>query len=145
MSLINKLKPFCIWHRIRRDNRFESRWNRKWGLGNPQLFSASSTCIMYSMGVFAIEIFLLDFPFKGRKGLVKSIWDFSGVKLISAVSLTPLKFGKKQFFSWCPYELFHFAITVILAVSLTPLIPFQRRQLHRWNRFSGVNYTVISI
>jgi hypothetical protein len=28
MSLINRLKPFCIWHRIRRDNRFESRQNR---------------------------------------------------------------------------------------------------------------------
>jgi hypothetical protein len=27
-SLINRLKPFCIWHRIRRDNRFESRQNR---------------------------------------------------------------------------------------------------------------------
>jgi hypothetical protein len=42
-SLINRLKPFRIWLRIRRDNRFESRqnrfqqcqghrWNRKWSL-----------------------------------------------------------------------------------------------------------------
>jgi hypothetical protein len=35
------------------------------------------------------------YPFKVRKGVVKSVWDFSGVTLISAVSLTLVKFGKK--------------------------------------------------
>jgi hypothetical protein len=67
MSLINRLNPSCILHSIRRENCFESRQNRKWGLGNPQLFSASSTC----MGIFAIAIFLPDFSFKGRKRTCK--------------------------------------------------------------------------
>jgi hypothetical protein len=45
------------------------------------------------------------------------------------VSLLPLKFGKIKFGSWCPDEVFHFAITVISAVSMTPL-------KFEYNRFS---------
>jgi hypothetical protein len=154
MSLINRLKPFCIWHRIRRDNRFESRqnhghrWNRKWGLGNPQLCSASSTCIVW--GYLPLKYFCWIFPLTEEKGRVKSVWDFSSVTLISAVSMTPRKSfqrfhwhrwnSAKKFCSKCPYEIFHFAIKIISAVSMTPLKPFQRCQLHHWNRFSGVNY-----
>jgi hypothetical protein len=43
------------------------------------------------MGIFAIEFFCWIFPLKEEKGLVKSVGDFSGVTLISAVSMTPLK------------------------------------------------------
>jgi hypothetical protein len=57
------------------------------------------------MGIFAIEIFLLDFSFKGRKMTCKVCLifqrcdiNFRGVidtaEIVSAV--TPLKFGKKQ-------------------------------------------------
>jgi hypothetical protein len=106
MSLIYRLKPFCIWHHIRRNNRFESRqnrfqrchwpsWNRKWGLGNPQLISASSTCIVW--GYLSLEYFCWIFPLTEEQGLVKSVWDFSGVTLISAVSMTPLKFEYNRF------------------------------------------------
>jgi hypothetical protein len=31
------------------------------------------------MGIFAIEIFLLDFLFKRRHRLTKSLWDYRGV------------------------------------------------------------------
>jgi hypothetical protein len=57
------------------------------------------------MGIFAIEIFLLDFPFKGRKRncevclrFQRCHIKFSGgidtSEIVSAVSLTPLQFGK---------------------------------------------------
>jgi hypothetical protein len=57
---------------------------------------------LYSMGIFAIEIFLLDFPFKGRKRTCKVCLrfqrchiNFSGVidfaEIVSAASMTPLK------------------------------------------------------
>jgi hypothetical protein len=59
------------------------------------------------MGIFAIEIFLLDFPFKGRKRacnvclrIQRCHINFSGVndtaEIVSAVPLTPLKFGEKN-------------------------------------------------
>jgi hypothetical protein len=72
-------------------------------------------------------------PFKGRKRTCKvCLW-------FQRCHIKPLKFGK--FGSWCPYEIFHFAITVISEVSMTPLKSFQRCQWHHWNRFSGVNDT----
>jgi hypothetical protein len=136
------------------------------------------------MGIFAIDIFLLDFPFKGRKRTCKVCLrfqrchiNFSGVidtaeivstvsmtprklfqrcqwhrgnhfssvndtaEIVSAVSMTSMKFGKKKFCSWCPYEFFHSAITVISAVSMTLLKSFQRCQWHCGNCFSVVNDT----
>jgi hypothetical protein len=55
------------------------------------------------MGIFAIEIFLLDFLLPEEKGLLRFQRrhnNFSGVidtaEIVSAVSLTPLKFGKKN-------------------------------------------------
>jgi hypothetical protein len=62
------------------------------------------------------------------------------VEIVSVVLLTPLKFGKNKI-SWCPFEIFHFAITVISAVSMTPLKSIQPCQWHQGNCFSGVNYT----
>jgi hypothetical protein len=52
---------------------------------------------------------------------------------ISAVSLTPLNFGKKNFCGWNPYDVLNFTIMVVSAVSLIPLKPFQRCHWHRWN------------
>jgi hypothetical protein len=59
------------------------------------------------MGIFAIEIFLLDFPFNRRKRTCKVCLrfqrrhiNFRGVidtaEIVSAVSMTPLKFGQKK-------------------------------------------------
>jgi hypothetical protein len=59
------------------------------------------------MGIFAIEIFLLDFPFNRRKRTCKVYLrfqqchiNFSGVndtdEIVSVVSLPPLKIGKKN-------------------------------------------------
>jgi hypothetical protein len=114
MSLINRIKLFCTWHRIRRDNHFESRQMRS---RQPPTFFCFK--YLYGMGIFDIKIFLLDFPFNRRKRTCKVCLrfqlrhrNFSGVndtaKIVSAVSLKPLK-------------------------------PFQR--CHRWNRFSTVNDT----
>jgi hypothetical protein len=131
MSLINRLNLLCICHRIRRDNRFESRqnrfqrchWhrgNRKWGLGNPQLFSASSTRIVW--GYLPLKYFCWIFPLTEAEGLGKSVWDFSNVTLISAVSLTPLKFGGSNSVVYVPMKFF-----------TLPSHWFQRCQWHRWN------------
>jgi hypothetical protein len=98
-----------------------------------------------------LKYFCLIFPLKEEKGLVNSVWDFSGITLISAVSLTPrklfqhvidtAKIWNTKFWSWCPFEIFHFPITVISEVSMTPLKSFQQCHWHSWNCFSGVNDT----
>jgi hypothetical protein len=98
-----------------------------------------------------LKYFCWIFPLKEEKWRVKSVWDFSGVTLISAVSLTPrISFERCQWHRGnsakksvvdVAVKFFHFAITVISAVSITPRKSFQRCQWHRWNRFSGVNDT----
>jgi hypothetical protein len=91
-SLINRLKPFRIWLRIRRDNRFESRqnrfqrghwpcWNWKWSLAFPNFFCLK---YLYGMGIFPYEIVMLDIPFKKCCRPKTKIWNFSGVIYISA-------------------------------------------------------------
>jgi hypothetical protein len=96
MSLINRLNPFCIWQCICQDNRFESRQIRvqygvfdtaeteNWGLGNPQLFSASSTYLVW--GCLPLKYFCWIPPLKEEK-----VNGFRGVidnaEIISAVSL----------------------------------------------------------
>jgi hypothetical protein len=52
-----------------------------------------------------------------------SVWDFSGVTLISAISLTPRKL----------FQRFNDTAEIILAVSVTPRKSFQRCHWHRWN------------
>jgi hypothetical protein len=101
--------------------------NWKWGLGNLKLFPASSTCIVW--GYLPLKYFCWIFPLTEEKRPVKSVWDWHRWN------------SAKKFCSWCPYEIFQFAITMISAVSLTPLKPFQWCQLHCWNRFNGVSDT----
>jgi hypothetical protein len=60
-------------------------------------------------------------------------------EIISAGSMIPRKFGKKNFCGWNPYDIFHFTIMVVSAVSLIPLKWFQRCQWHRWNS-NNVDY-----
>jgi hypothetical protein len=94
------------------------------------------------MGIFAIEIFLLDFPFKGRKGLVKSVWDFSGVTLIvSAVSMTPQKLFQRRHWHRRNSAKNISVVDVPMKFFTLTSPSFQRCLWHRWNRFSGVNYT----
>jgi hypothetical protein len=116
----------------------------------PPTFSASSICIVW--GYLPLKYFCWIFPVKEEKGLVKSVWEFSGVTIISAVSLTPRKSFQRcqwhrgnhfsgviqrcQWHRWNHFggvndtaEICHFAITVILAVSMTPL-------KFEYNRFS---------
>jgi hypothetical protein len=85
---------------------------------------------------------------------------------ISAVSLTPLKsfqqcqwqrwnhfssvndtteIRQKNCCGWHPYEICHFSILVISAVSLMLLKPFQHCHWYRWNHFSSVTDTTLMI
>jgi hypothetical protein len=106
------------------------------------------------MGMLAVQIFLLDFPFKRRYRFAKSRWDFRGVSHMnfssvidntkvlhtslianSTVPLTPQKSTQwchwhrwnltKKFYSWHHYEIFYLIIKVISAVSLTAPQSFQ--------------------
>jgi hypothetical protein len=71
------------------------------------------------MGLYAIEIFLLDFPFNRRKTTCKVCLRFQRCHInFSSVIDTA---------------------EIVSAVSMTPLKSFQRCQCHRGNRFSGVN------
>jgi hypothetical protein len=74
---------------------------------------------------------------------------FSGVndtaEMVSAVSMTLLKFGKLNFWCWNPYDILNFTIMVVSAVSMTPRkqlwgsgLKYQQCQWHRWNGFKGV-------
>jgi hypothetical protein len=76
-ALIHWLKPFRIWLRIRRDNRFERRpnlfqrgqwprWNRKWSLKFPHF--CLKYIIVYGMCIFLYETVLRDIPF------LKKLW-----------------------------------------------------------------------
>jgi hypothetical protein len=103
---------------------------------------------LYSMGIFANEIFLLDFPFKGRKSLFEILavsykfqqchWHhrnhFSSVihtaAIVSAVSFTPRKsFQRCHWHSW---NITHNCQT------------FKRCNWHRRNRFSGDPAEIVS-
>jgi hypothetical protein len=67
-SLINRLKPFRRWLRIRRENRFESR--EFFFSEFPNFFCLK---YRYSMGMLTYETFLLDVLFKKSCGPVKTI------------------------------------------------------------------------
>jgi hypothetical protein len=80
MSLINRLKSFCTWHRIREI--IDSKVAKIGFSGvidtaesenqvNPQLFSASSTCIVW--GYLPMKYFCWIFPLTEEKELVKSV------------------------------------------------------------------------
>jgi hypothetical protein len=99
---------------------------------------------MYSIGIFAIEIFLLDFPLKGKKRLVKSVWDFSSVTWISAVSLTLQKLFQRCHWhlrNWDRWNITHNCYShfcdaidtteFFLAASMTPL-KFNKKCFGGW-------------
>jgi hypothetical protein len=115
-----------------------------------------------------LKYFCWIFPFKEEKGLVKSVWDFSSVTLISVVSLTLRKSLQRcHWHRWNHFRGVNDTTEIVSAVSMTPRKLFQwchwRRwnsaknnsvvdvpmkfftwpspSFHNWNRFSGANYT----
>jgi hypothetical protein len=78
------------------------------------------------MGIFAIEIFLLDFPLKGRKRTCK---------VCLRVQRCHINFSGNRFSGVID------TAETVSVVSIIPLKRFQWFQLHRGNHFSGVNDT----
>jgi hypothetical protein len=87
-----------------RDNRFESRQSKMRPWQPPTFFCFK---YLYSMGIFAIDIFLLDFPFNRRKRTCEVYLrfqrchiNFSGVidtkEIVSAVSMTSQKLFQRR-------------------------------------------------
>jgi hypothetical protein len=98
----------------------------------PPIFSASSTYIVW--GYLPLTYFCWIFPLKEEKGLAKSVWDFSGVTLISVVSLTLRRLFQR--YRWHRGNCFsgvNDIAEIILAVSMTPLRLFQQCQWHQWS------------
>jgi hypothetical protein len=80
MSLINRLKPFCIRHRIRRNNRFESRQIGFSGVINTAETEdeAKATPSFFFLqvlvwGYLPLKYFCRIFPLTEEKGLEKSV------------------------------------------------------------------------
>jgi hypothetical protein len=81
-----------------------------------------------------LTYFYWIFPLTEEKGLVKSVWDFRGVTLISAVSMTLLKyFPLCNWHRWNDFSGVNYTVEIISAVSISPRKSFQRCHWHRWN------------